>query len=81
MRRPLAALLLHFLFASTAFAQDTVKYAKSTTLNFEDDAIDGALTKPDGEHVTAREKVKHSKLIRVRTDFKRRSLETLGAVR
>lgn len=69
------------LFAPLALAQEPVRYAKQTTLNFEDDAIDGALVKPDGEHLQARQKVKHSNLIRVRQEFRRKSFETLGVMR
>ena len=41
-----------------------VRYKKTTSINFEDDTIEGDLTKPDGEYVEARKKVKHSNLIR-----------------
>ena len=67
--------------AAVAAAQEpAVKYARTTTLNFEDDAIDGALQRPDGEVLVARRKVKHSNLIRVRTDFKAKSMQTLVTV-
>jgi Ca-activated chloride channel homolog len=38
---------------------------RKNSIQFSDDSIEGDLTKPDGEYVTARKRVKHSKLIRV----------------
>lgn len=69
------------LSAAASAQEPAVKYAKSTTLNFEDDAIDGTLQRPDGEHLQARQKVKHSNLIRVRTDFKTKAMQTLGELK
>lgn len=75
------------LFALTlsglAFAQDkkgdgNVRYAKTTEINFEDDTIEGDLTKPDGEYVEARKTVKHSNLIRIREEFKDKVLQSVG---
>jgi len=72
--------------ASVAFAQDegkkggeeNVRYSKQTTINFEDDTIEGDLTKPDGEYVEARKKVKHSNLIRIREEFKDKVMQSVG---
>ncbi len=76
--------------AAPALAQDSgggqkaekgegnVKYSKTTTINFEDDVVEGDLTKPDGEYVEARKKVKHSNLIHVREDFKEEVMESVG---
>jgi hypothetical protein len=71
--------------ASVAFAQDegkggdgNVRYSKQTTINFEDDTIEGDLTKPDGEYVEARKKVKHSNLIRIREEFKEKVMQSVG---
>jgi len=69
-----------------AFAQDAgakgggdkVRYNKTTSIDFEDDTIEGDLTKPDGEYIEARKKVKHSNLIRVREDFKDQVLDSVG---
>lgn len=55
-----------------------VNYEKKTVINFEDDTIQGDLTRPDGEYVEARKKVAHSNLIRVREEFKRRILQSAG---
>jgi hypothetical protein len=55
-----------------------VAYEKKTVINFEDDTIQGDLTKPDGEYVESRKKVRHSNLIKIREDFKEKVLESVG---
>jgi len=57
---------------------DNVKYAKTQQINFEDDTIEGDLTKPDGEYVEARKKVKHSNLIKIREEFKDKVMQSVG---
>ena len=65
--------------ALPAFAQDKgVTYKKQTEYSFEDDTIEGDLTKPDGEYVEARKKVKHSNLIRIREDWRDRVMQSSG---
>lgn len=61
-----------------AGGEGNVKYSKTTTINFEDDTIEGDLTKPDGEYVEARKKVKHSNLIRIREEFKDKVMDSVG---
>ena len=54
--------ILVVMLAGSAFAQDkkgggaggNVSYKKQTEYSFEDDTIEGDLTKPDGEYVEAR---------------------------
>jgi hypothetical protein len=58
--------------------EGNVRYNKTTSINFEDDTIEGDLTKPDGEYVEARKKVKHSNLIRIREEFKDQVMESVG---
>ncbi|HVE82179.1 MAG TPA: adventurous gliding motility protein CglF [Myxococcales bacterium] len=58
--------------------EKNVKYSKTTTINFEDDTIEGDLTKPDGEYVEARKRVKHSNLIRIREEFKDKVMESVS---
>ena len=71
-------------FASVGFAQDkkggdgNVTYKKTTEYSFEDDTIEGDLTKPDGEYVEARKKVKHSNLIKIREEFKDKVMQSVG---
>ena len=48
------------------------------TIDFEDDTIEGDMTKPDGEYVEARSTVKHSNLIRVREDFEDKVMQSVG---
>lgn len=47
-----------------------VEYEKRTVINFDDDTIQGDLTRPDGEYVEARKKVGHSSLIRIRESWR-----------
>ncbi len=65
-----------------ALAQDeqsgNVRYARTTEINFDDDTIEGDLTKPDGEYVEARKKVNHSNLIRIREEFKDKVMQSVG---
>ncbi len=55
-----------------------VTYEKKTVINFEDDTISGDLTKPDGEYVESRKKVRHSNLIKIREEFKEKILQSSG---
>ena len=76
------------LTVAPAFAQDSggakgggegnVRYNKTQTIDFEDDTIEGDLTKPDGEYVEARKRVKHSNLIRIREDFQDKVMQSVG---
>lgn len=47
-------------------------------INFEDDTIQGDLTKPDGEYIGARKKVTHTNLIRIREEFKDKVLKSVS---
>jgi hypothetical protein len=64
--------------APTKPAPGEVTYEKKTIINFEDDTIQGDLTRPDGEYVEVRKKVSHSNLIRVREEFRSRILQSVG---
>ena len=59
-------------------AEGGVQYEKKTVINFEDDTIEGDLTKPDGEYVEARKKVHHSNLIKIREEFRDKVLQSVG---
>ncbi|HTP49346.1 MAG TPA: adventurous gliding motility protein CglF [Anaeromyxobacteraceae bacterium] len=52
-----------------------VQYEKKTVIDFEDDTIQGDLTRPDGEYVEARKRVTHSNLIQVRDNWREKVLE------
>ena len=85
-KRILAALALIFVFASGKPAgaedkkagDDKGSYTKTTTINFEDDTIEGDLSRPDGEYVEGRKPVKHSNLIRIREEFKQKVMDSVG---
>jgi len=47
-------------------------------INFEDDTIQGDLTKPDGEYIEAKNKVQHANLIRIREEFKDKVLKSVS---
>jgi hypothetical protein len=73
--------------AALAFAQEAAPasggeaqtiYKKKTVYDFEDDTITGDLTKPDGEYIDARRKVKHQNLIKIREDFKEKVLSSVS---
>lgn len=64
--------------ALPAVAQERVEYAKETVIDFEDDTIEGDLTRPDGAYVDARQNVQHTNLIRVRENFREEVLESVG---
>jgi hypothetical protein len=75
MRRFLLAIALAFPLAAGAQAKKEapapkVEYEKKTVINFEDDTIQGDLTRPDGEYVEARKKVEHSNLIKIRENWR-----------
>lgn len=89
MTKRIAAGLLAFsmLAAAPALAQDesnkgtggdNARYQKTTQIDFEDDTIEGDLSKPDGEYVEARKRVGHEKLIRIREDFKDKVMESVS---
>ena len=70
--------LLLIALAAPTLAQDKTQYKKTTEFNFEDDTIEGDLSKPDGEYVEARKKVKHSNLIKIREEFKDKVMQSVG---
>ncbi len=51
-------------------SRERIEYGKKTVINFDDDTIQGDLTRPDGEYVEARKKVNHSNLIKIREEWK-----------
>ena len=79
-------IMASLLMAGLAMAQgkkggDTgggVTYKKTTEYSFDDDTIEGDLTKPDGEYVEARKRVKHSNLIKIREEFKDKVMTSVG---
>lgn len=83
MSKHLWVVIAAALLATSSLAQDkkgegNVTYNKKTEYSFEDDTIEGDLTKPDGEYVEARKKVKHSNLIKIREEFKDKVMQSVG---
>lgn len=67
-----------FAAAPKAGGGGDVTYKKTTEYSFDDDTIEGDLTKPDGEYVEARNKVRHSNLIKIREEFKDKVMQSVG---
>lgn len=80
MRIPGYAIASLLLFASSGAAADEprIEYQKVTELDFEDDTIQGDLTRPDGELVDAKRRVSHTNLIKIREEFRDQVLESVG---
>ncbi len=55
-----------------------VEYEKKTVINFDDDTIQGDLTRPDGEYVEARKRVNHSSLIKIRENWREKVKQAAG---
>ncbi len=69
----LAALLLPLAALGQdkkASSEPKIEYEKKTVINFDDDTIQGDLTRPDGEYVEARKRVSHSNLIKIREEWR-----------
>lgn len=83
--RWLAGASLLMLLSSSAWAQEGggeegVIYKKKTVVSFGDDTIDGDLTKPDGDYVESRKRVRHSNLIKIREDFREKILNSISTL-
>jgi hypothetical protein len=59
-------------------AEPKVEYEKKTVINFDDDTIQGDLTRPDGEYVEARKRVDHSSLIKIRENWRDKVMQAAG---
>jgi hypothetical protein len=77
------------LSAGAAFAQESgdsgskgtkTEYKKTTKYDFDDDIVEGELVKPDGEFTGARQKTKHSSLIKIRENFVPEMLKSINDV-
>ena len=64
-----------------AHAQDTdegeVVFEKHTVLSFSDDTIDGNLSRPDGQYLESRKRLRHQRLIKVRRSFRLQLLHSV----
>ena len=57
-------------FGQAKKPEPKIEYEKKTVINFDDDTIQGDLTRPDGEYVEARKRVSHSNLIKIREEWR-----------
>lgn len=73
-----AILILALLLVPGLAGAQAKKDQGPQVINFEDDTIQGDLTKPDGEYVEARKKVEHTNLIRIREEFKDKVLQSVS---
>ncbi len=71
-----AGLLLTAGFSASA--EEIIEYEQHTELDFDEDTIQGDLTRPDGELVDAKRRVTHSNLVKVRESFRDQVLESVG---
>jgi hypothetical protein len=63
-----------------AAGEEGVVYKKKTTVSFDDDTIDGDLTKPDADYLDVRKRLRHSNLIKIRENFREKILNSLTAI-
>jgi hypothetical protein len=66
--------------AQTSTSSDVV-YEENTVLTFGDDTIDGSLSRPDGQYLESRKRLRHERLIRVRRSFRSRLLHSIHGLK
>ena len=74
----LRSLVLALAFAMLPVSGFAAEKKAPQVIDFEDDTIQGDLSKPDGEYVEARKKVNHSNLIRIREEFRDKVLQSVS---
>lgn len=62
-------------------ASSDVVYEENTVLTFGDDTIDGSLSRPDGQYLESRKRLRHERLIRVRRSFRSRLLHSIHGLK
>jgi hypothetical protein len=60
--------------------EEGVVYKKKTVVSFDDDMIDGDLTKPDADYLDVRKRLRHSNLIKIRENFREKILNSFTAI-
>lgn len=68
---------------TTVLAADddkNVVYEKKTVVDFNDDTIEGDLTKPDGDVFDGRKRAKHNRMIRIRPHFRSEVLQSIRSL-
>lgn len=71
------AVVLGLTFAASPVLADEVVYKKHTVIDFGDDTIEGDLSKPDGQYLESRKRLRHQRLIRVRESFRTEILQSV----
>jgi hypothetical protein len=78
-----ASMVLGVASASSAQSTDDeegVIYKKKTVVSFDDDTIDGDLTRPDGAYVESRKRLRHSNLIKIRENFDHEIMNSVSRI-
>ena len=82
-------LVVGIMVPGMALAQDTgstssssaeaaaAKAQKRTEFSFEEDTIEGDLSRPDGEYVEAVKRVPHSNLIKIREEYREKVMQSV----
>ena len=64
--------------AASSSAEAAAAHAqKRSEFSFEEDTIEGDLSRPDGEYVEALKKVPHSNLIRIREEYRDKVMQSV----
>lgn len=63
--------------SSMAGAAEDVVYERHTIVDFGDDTIEGDLTKPDGQYLESRKRLRHERLIKIRDSFRHEILRSV----
>jgi hypothetical protein len=63
--------------AASSAESAAAKAQKRSEFSFEEDTIEGDLTRPDGEYIEALKKVPHSNLIRIREEYRDKVMQSV----
>jgi len=63
--------------SSSSAEASAAKAQKRTEFSFEEDTIEGDLSRPDGEYVEAVKRVPHSNLIKIRDDYREKVMQSV----
>ena len=64
--------------AASSSAESAAAHAqKRSEFSFEEDTIEGDLSRPDGEYIEALKKVPHSNLIRIREEYRDKVMQSV----
>lgn len=72
-----SAILLALVLAPQVASAQEVVYQKHTVVDFGDDTIEGDLSKPDGQYLESRKRLRHQRLIKVRENFRAEILQSV----